>query len=665
MPTVGLPTVTGYIDQQWFLEPLTGDRHPKNYLDALPAEVYNTGPDSHLTRFIYSLIGPSGVGFLRQNALEARMKLEEFGLELFDLEAFYGEPLSFTRITEEVYDEDPRGLIPREAWDMIRAKDAQYRARVLDFLDGVRAGGTPTGLRYVARSGLGHEASIIENYKALFDGYSDDPLGLEYQGKTRFTEEFIVLPRREVGISEVQVLKIQGGTPTSGTFKLVFAAPSNYEITGAISWDTYADNVRTFLEALPSIQPGDVEVTGGPFPDEPIRVRFMNRWGARNVPEFGTQDVTLTDGVNDQVVITSTEQAGVDAADEVVYIPDSDRHHLQEAIDRIRPVTSIPTMGESTGLRQRQFWGVAQATSEYDEVVRYVTGSAAVKWPKRDSLHWIEKGVEHEAPKAFQDRQYQYQSYHNVQAVSTFSEEAVEDPDYGTADTPDLHALHASNHVGVFSQFQTVVFPFLLGFGSVGQFLPDMVLADQVEPLTIRNIVEDTAGSTTTQLINGVYPQDYADLPGVPPVKYDYEQFWASKERSEGTEYIEIDLGTVRGVNTVQFEITSKPVDVSIDFDLLDLHPRRRYVPVSLDHSRSSSTTLTHTPESLNPWTFSEYSFHNDNDELIFTRFIRLSFTRRNNPFSPFVISGTNPEEYHPWSIDVRNLRVGRNVTNM
>ena len=152
MAEVALPTITNFVDQQWFLEPLTGSPTQRNILNRFPPEVYNANPESHLARFLYTLIGPAGVGYLRQNALQARLALEEMGLELFNLDAFYGEPLSLTRATEELYDEDPRGLLTREEWDKLRARDAQYRSRILDFLDGVRA---ELAARYEVRRSLG------------------------------------------------------------------------------------------------------------------------------------------------------------------------------------------------------------------------------------------------------------------------------------------------------------------------------------------------------------------------------------------------------------------------------------------------------------------------------------------------------------------------------
>lgn len=656
MAEVGLPTITGYVDQKWFLEPLMGAETPKNVLDRFPPEVYNANPESHLAKLLYVLVGPAGIGFLRKNALDARLKLEELGLELFDLDAFYGEPLKFTRVVQELYDEDPNGLLTREQWETIRARDAQYRSRVLDFLDGVRAGNSPLGMEYVARSGLGHSVTIIENYKALFDEWSDDPIGITNYGKTRFLEEMIVLPRREITRSEVQVITIIG-SPTGGTFTIDF----NGQTTAAITHGQTAGNIQLFLEALGSILPGDVEVTGGPLPNVPIKIRFMGSWAARDVPQIRTNS-SLTGGTSPTIQST-TEQSGVDAADEVAFIPDSDKYHLQVALDRIRPQTVIPTMSAAAGLRARTLFQTVKATSEYDEVIRFVTGNDGVAYPAPDSISWIESGIEHQSPRGVHDLQYQYSGWHNIKALNSFTEQAAEDPGY-SADANTIMAADPSSHIGPFSEFQLVVFP-TLGLSPTVQYSPDMALADYAEPLVTRTIVEGQATASATQLINGIYPTSYAGLPGVPEIKYNYEQFWASRERAEGDEYLELDLGSAQAVNTLQFEITKKPLDLVIEYDLADQTPERRYAPVRL--VQGSQPTTNFAPEDQNPWQFMDFVFGACTGQLIFTRYIRIKFTRRNNVYSPFAILGLDGSvlDFHPWSVDVRNLRIGRNVTNV
>ena len=99
----------------------------------------------------------------------------------------------------------------------------------------------------------------MENYKALFDEWSDDPLGIDNYGKTRSLEEMVVLPRREISRSEVQTVAITG-SPTGGTWTAEF----NGETTASMPWNVSAANFKDYLESLPSIGVGDVEVLGGP-----------------------------------------------------------------------------------------------------------------------------------------------------------------------------------------------------------------------------------------------------------------------------------------------------------------------------------------------------------------------------------------------------------------
>ena len=87
-PSVVTPDYTEVIDQSFFIEPLGGPQNPTNYLDRFPDEVYNKSIDSHLVKFLYSLLGPAGIGWLRKNYLEARLQLEEYGVDLFNLDSF-------------------------------------------------------------------------------------------------------------------------------------------------------------------------------------------------------------------------------------------------------------------------------------------------------------------------------------------------------------------------------------------------------------------------------------------------------------------------------------------------------------------------------------------------------------------------------------------------
>jgi hypothetical protein len=632
---VTLPDITEYIDQRFLLEPLGGPQHPQSHLDRFPEEVYNKTLDSRLVKFLYALLGPAGVGWLRKNYLEARLMVEELGLETFNLDQFYGNPLKFGRIVEEVYDDDPNGLISREGWQRIKARDARYRNRAIDFINGARMGNTPEGMHLVARSGLAHEVEIVENYRALWDEYSDDRLFLPYYGKTRSTEEFVVLPRRELSRSEVQEVRIDG-SPTGGTFRLFF--PMGNEVgntTGDIPYNVDRILMQLYLEELDTIGPGNVIVEGGPLPATPIKITFTNQLAARDVPEL-VPTSNLTGGTI-PLAIVDVKRSGIEAADEIVNIAPRDQRYLQEALDRIRPWASIPTVGEAKGLQRRQVWNSAMSSSRFTEVVRYVTGKSDVPWPTRDSgTHWIEANIEHEGHRLHDSGSQHYRGFHNIAVL-----------------TP------SSTHLGPFAQHQAALYPFQAlvpadDFIFEAAFAP----ATQTEPLTMTNADPDIA-ETHHQFINGIYPAHYQELPNVAGVSAD-DRFWASAEQGEGEESLIIDLGSPRAVNYVYFETSRKPFDVTVEYDLASGAEPGQWYPVTLDESRRSITTSSFDFEALNPWLLMEINCTNVKGEMIYTRYVRLRFTRREDTNSPFV----SPDGVTklPWSIEVRNLRVGRNV---
>jgi hypothetical protein len=652
--TVTTPDFTGVVNQQFFLRPLGGPTDPLNYLDRFPEEVYNKSIDSHLVRFMYALLGPAGIGWLRKNYLEARLKLEDFGLETFDLDRFYGDPLRFGRVLEEIYDVDPGGLIPRDKWEEIRAKDAKYRNRAIDFVNGARAGNTSLGMHLVARSGLGHEVEIIENYRYLYDQLTDDPIGVPDYGFTNSLREFTIVPRRELPQNEVQRLTITG-SPTGGQIRLFFPVGNEAaNTTQPIAFNATAATVKVFLEALPTVGAGNVRATGGPLPDTPIDILFTGDLGYRDVPQL--QVIPALTGGSIPLAYIETTRSGVDQVDEIVSISPRDQRYLRDAIGRIKPVNTIATYGKGSGTSSPQTFSTVFASSAYFEVVRYVTGQNGVMWPVRDSTNWIERSVEHHAPRAHGDLQQHYQGFHNIGNIIAYGQNAVDDLGEGTDFSLFAQSKYNNSHIGPFSAHQRTLYPVLAqALPSDFQFNPDRSLADYAEPLTI----DSTTTGTVVPLINGIYPANYQNLPGVPPLKYKDEQFWASVERPAGNDYIEIDLGTTQAVNYVYFEVTGKPYNITIDYDLLDLAPERAWQSVALNPDLPSVTAIGYQSSVSNPWQRAEAWFSNAQGSMVFTRFLRIKFERRHDLGSPFVDSdGT----LLPYSIELRNLRVGRNV---
>lgn len=652
--TTTTPDFTGVVDQRFFLAPLGGPQHPVNYLDRFPEELYNKALDSHLVRFLYTLLGPAGVGWLRKNYLDARLKLEDFGIELTDLDKFYGDPIKFGRILEELYEEDPSGVLSPEVWEKLRVKDARYRNRALDYVGGARAGGTPLGMHLVARSGLGHEVEIFERYRYLYDQVTDDKIGIPNNGFTKSTEEMVVIPRRELPQSEVQVLTISG-SPTGGSFTLTFPIGDTVlNTTQAINYNADRAAIQLLLEALPSIGKGNVSVSGGPLPNEPVQILFTGDLAYSDVPKLTADTGSLTGGTAVTFAIT-TVKSGIDQMDETVAIPAKDKYYLIQALSRIKPVTSIVTFAKGSGKTSRQNWSQALSSSVRHEVTRYVTGQSGISWPSDDQTQWIEKAVEKRAPRS-SGIVHSYQGFHNVASVSAYTEDAIADPSYGTSTS--ILDNYRNEHIGNYTNYQVALYP-ILGYSNPGsQYFADKSVADYAEPLTVGGTTADS--NNPTALINGIYPSSYRNLSGVPQVKYKDEQFWSSVERTQGDDYLEIDLGTAQAVNYIYFEATLKPYDIEVSYDLLDQAPARTWKTVKLVNGLPSVTRLDYSVASRNPWKTVELWFTNSLDRMVYTRFIRIKLSRRIQDDSPFTNFDGSLEQF---SIEVKNLRVGRNVT--
>lgn len=99
------------------------------------------------------------------------------------------------------------------------------------------------------------------------------------------------------------------GSPTGGNFKLTwYPMPTTIteyptgQQTANIAWNTNAAGVQSALEALAGIAPGDVTVTGGPFPGSTIDVEYTGTLGLSRQVKLEAED-TLTGGTNPNVTV--------------------------------------------------------------------------------------------------------------------------------------------------------------------------------------------------------------------------------------------------------------------------------------------------------------------------------------------------------------------------
>lgn len=655
------PTYTQQVEQSFFIEPLGGPGNPAGLLDRFPDELYSKSPETHFIKFMYSLLGPAGVGWIKKQYLDAKLKLYAQGFDGFDIEKYYGDPFRFGRILLEQLPDDPSGLLTRDQWDAIKSRDESYRNRSITYFNALRAGGTPHGLELAAQSGLNHPAFIVENYKALFDAHSDEPLGLDHYGQTTATEEFIVIPRKEMSSTEIQVISFGSVAGVSGGFILGFRGVT----TDLIPYDANNFEVEAALKALGTIQSDGVKVTGGPNPN-PFLVQFAGRLSNQNVPTL-TVSSSISDNLGEAVGLTiRTLVGGVESVDEIVHVSDELNHNMQTAIDFLRPLNSLPSTYDGTATKTQQVYRTVAASSRYTEAIKYVTGSDQATWPPLDNLNWIEPGKEKEARRIRGDLQQHYVSYHTPSKLAAYTDSALEDPSY--LSSTSILEQYKSEHVGQYDPRATSDFSFLAhALDNSLVFTSTNALPACSEPMEVTS-VDDVTGSP---LVRGSISADAINSNGNDGIALSNRGWWSSLERTApSTDYLEIDLGSVRVTNWISFDITTKPFAISLDYDYLDYDPHREWASVSgWNGVRQSGVSqgvsylaVTNSNSTLPPWTNVKIFFRDSNQHNIATRFLRLTFARpegeASDSLNPFIEHRTGVSI--PYSVDLKNLRVGR-----
>lgn len=751
MTQVSYPTVTTDINQSFFIEALGGSTNPVNLLDRFPDTIYTKALDSLLVQFMYAILGPTGVGQLRQEYLEARLIIEEAGLQTTDLDSLYANAFAFARAAYETYDLDASAdLLPAAQRAQILAQDASFRNRAIDFLKGARGGTTLQGLTLVAKSGLNQPVELVENYRALYDHFSDMPLGLTQIGHTQSVYEVVVVPRQDTPMDALQTLSITG-EPINGYFTMiypngqlwaaipftpvsshvisvpdasrfppgVFVTLTNLPSTSSaldpnapgwnnavlytesaggagnlvtvagtvpsglstlssyicfvgiaqtipIAYNASAADVQNALTSLPVLG-NNINCTGGPFPDQPINVEFINNLSDQTVsvlqfnlaPDYATGVLEsrgmgpMTDVVGNTLDIGAnvvSDTAGASATSQNIAVSAANMSSLYAALNQTAPVTSLftTTVGAATTIQQNvtaSFTGSSQI-----EVVRYETGRA-IPWPTLDSTHWIESGVEHEAPTVY-GVATQYQGFHNISNAIAYTELALFDTGYLSGATP-VDNIYWDSLIGNYSAVQLALYPGLAALNSgnaINQFLPPDAEAPYPEPLII------TTNSDAVNVINQIYPVDYMSVQGVPQPPGGL--LWASGERGAGVDYLEIDLGSVQAVNYLYFEATNKPYLIDVAYDVLDQSPARNFIAATITPAPNGVTTLSLNYNATQLWATVNINVNDALGGMIYTRFLRLGFTKTpvGTVYQPI---GKVPI---PYSIEIQNLRIGRNV---
>jgi len=642
------------VDGSIAIEPINSSVHPHNLLDRFPDELYNKTVDSVLVKFFNALLGPSGAGWIRKNYAEVRLLFEESGVQLHQLENFYGNPFNFGRIAEEQYADETTGNLERSNWDIIKIRDESYRNRVIDFFHAARLGSTPDGVGYAARSGLGYGVNVVENYKYLFDQNSDSVMQMSGFGGNNI-EEFIIIPSQEFSKTFIQTITFEQPF-NSGSFTL----QANGGISNPIPYNATALDVQTELFKLTAIGSGNVEVSGDITTG--FKVKFVNLLSNKEVLQIKVVS-SLYDSYNKIIrgakVVT---EYYVNPTTETIHIPGIEQHAAVTAIDKVKPVGTYATFQIGQSPYEVKNVNDVYSHSQYTEVVKHVTGSSDIGWPETDSVNWIESGVEKTAPRVFNDLQHHYQNFTNPIQIFAYTDNALLETDYSNSNYATIASKYISEHGGVISSdFQKMFGGNIFADKQTGNpGLYKYVKENAIPVFANPPLVTSQADYSGTAFINGIYPvSDKTDSVVNKIVgSKNLNDFWASKQRATGSEFLEIDLGAPKAINFITFETFKLPIDIEINYDDISNGQTRRFVePIREEYFPWESSLHFNSAERATPWQSLAYHFTDGYGEIPFTRFIRIQFTRRND--TNFVTkSWTNKE----WPILVKNLRIGRNV---
>lgn len=491
------------IVQNPVVEPLDGPLFVEQLMVRFPEEIYAKGRDTHLYKFLTSLVGDSGAGILKKKSLLARLQYESVALSFQDLDALYSPMIGFDRLPGERYKINPKtNTLTEEEWQAIKAADANYRNRATLYLQAARLGGTLEGISKAASAALGQSVHVAENYKHIFDNESDSPVGFDNYGKTGSVSEFVIRPdvNKNTTIKEEFVV-IQVNSPDLvENFRFVydgeFASPLYlYELSSGM--------IISALYGLPQIEQGDVVV------EQTTRSSYIMRFTR---PELDLQKLSIEytssvkkedisiaySAVSDLFYIADVGESSTEYYNSVLdnsetenieprtelkdYIDPYIQKNLDTLINRLKPVPTVYSISPS---RERYFPIEARspfASSSKFSVSRFVTGNPSINFETTNLLNGkiLEANVQNE------ERNYAFSNiemptvFMTIDTVIAYTNSGIFDPEYGTesfyAGNDPGYLKYNSVHAGKFFYPMPQVYPFLLNVSDSTVFSSNNIL---------------------------------------------------------------------------------------------------------------------------------------------------------------------------------------------
>lgn len=235
-----------------------------------PEEIYNVTESSLLYKFLLALLGDAGVGGMKKAFLYPRLQNALTSTQFNDLDTLFTNPFAFPRLSDEIYTSDPGNeLLTSEEWAKIRRKDAWYKSRFLDYMQGIQAGLTEEGVKLLAKSATGAPAEVYERWKYLDDIVSDDRVGFPNIGNTNSRNEIVVQVENDS-------YSVKDNKRLTGVFGRV--APSNMAMTYRQASTNLTEIPIKRIEASSEFFYVKRLVTGNTFQEFPDVSTKYNTW---------------------------------------------------------------------------------------------------------------------------------------------------------------------------------------------------------------------------------------------------------------------------------------------------------------------------------------------------------------------------------------------------
>lgn len=340
------------------------------------------------------------------------------------------------------------------------------------------------------------------------------------------------------------------------------------------------------------------------------------------------------DDIHSDAAIGIPNYGKTNSSHEIVIQPQVDNLSVEEdrrinrVFNRLKPANVLVTVNTtSDGLIEVPI--VSGTASSHNFLVqRYVTGNTLLDYSDTSRNNWIEAGVKKEAP------------------LSAFGDH-TESVTYLT-----INSISASSfHLGNFSTTQQNLFAHLKRPDNTYPYSADKAISDNPDIYKMQSPWLPRSAGKDSFVVNDHYPVGYfADE------KFNLDKpsklFWASQEAEPDlAESLTVDLGSVRPVNMVEFEISQKPINITIFY--LDENTQE-WELVTYRSDVNSEDAIYY--GGGNSYTWEHISLYFEN---IQTRKIKIEFERRTDPYP-----NLNSPPF-PWSIEVRNLKLAFVVANI